>query len=271
MMKTSARGWSNAPGVVLMGEVDSKFFIPYHSLMQATYKTNLRCGACLESIRPLFDHDPRVQHWSVNLNADGKPLTIEGDLNRTDVEQMLQSKGYRVLDASPLATPLPSSLPQKFDITRYWPLLLIAVYLVGMTLMVEWLNPPVHGMRAMAHFMAGFFLVFSFFKFLNLQAFADSYRMYDVIAMAWWPWGWIYPFVELALGIAYLVAGHSVIVNAVTLVVMLLGTAGVANSLLKKRKIQCACLGAVFNLPMSWVTLVEDLLMAGMAAVMLVI
>ena len=52
---------------------------------------------------------------------------------------------------------------------------------------------------------------------------------------------------------------------------MLIGTVGVLQSLLAKRTIQCACLGAVFNLPMSWVTLVEDLLMAGMAAGMLVI
>jgi hypothetical protein len=36
-----------------------------------------------------------------------------------------------------------------------------------------------------------------------------------------------------------------------------------------KRKFQCACLGAVFNLPMSTITLVEDLLMVGMAGAML--
>ena len=58
---------------------------------------------------------------------------------------------------------------------------------------------------------------------------------------------------------------------AVTLVVMLLGTAGVLNTIFAGRKVKCACLGAVFNLPMSYVTLAEDGLMAIMAAAMLLI
>ena len=35
---------------------------------------------------------------------------------------------------------------------------------------------------AVRHFMAGFFLVFSFFKLLDITAFADAYRTYDVVA-----------------------------------------------------------------------------------------
>ena len=52
-------------------------------------------------------------------------------------------------------------------------------------------------------FMAGFFLVFSFFKFLNLDGFADSYAMYDVVALKFKAWGYIYALIELSLGIAY--------------------------------------------------------------------
>ena len=43
------------------------------------------------------------------------------------------------------------------------------------------------------------------------------------------------------------------------------------KSLLQRRKIQCACLGTVFNLPMSYVTLTEDLLMVAMAGAMLIV
>jgi hypothetical protein len=46
-------------------------------------------------------------------------------------------------------------------------------------------------------------------------------------------------------------------------------TIGVIESLRAKRKFQCACLGTVFNLPMSTITLIEDLLMVGMAGVAL--
>ena len=121
-------------------------------------------------------------------------------------------------------------------------------------------------MRAMGHFMAGFFLVFSFFKLLDLRAFADAYGTYDVVAAKWPLYGFVYPFIELVLGAAYLGHFAPLATNAVTLAVMGVSLVAVAT----KRKIRCACLGTVFNLPMSLVTLVEDGLMLTMATAMLI-
>ena len=59
------------------------------------------------------------------------------------------------------------------------------------------------------------------------------------------------------------------ITNVVTLIVMSISIVGVLQSVLSKQKIQCACLGAVFNLPMSTVTIIEDALMIIMSATML--
>lgn len=231
-----------------------------------TYRTTLRCRACVEAIRPEFDGDPKIRTWSVDVTAAGKPLMIDGDVTRSEIETRFQRHGYQLLDEQKPDIPPPS----KFEAKRYWPLVLIVLYLVGGSLALEAADGHWHGTRAMARFMAGFFLVFSLFKLLNLPAFAEAYRSYDLLAKAWPTWGWIYPFVELGLGVAYLFAGHSPIVNVVTLALMLLGTAGVLNSLMAKRTIQCACLGTVFDLPMSWVTLVENFAMIGMAVVMLV-
>ena len=117
--------------------------------------------------------------------------------------------------------------------------------------------------------MAGFFIVFSFFKLLNIEGFANSYQMYDLVAAKWKPWGFIYPFVELALGILYLINVGPVATNMVTLIVLGVSSIGVIKSNLDKKKIKCACLGDVFNLPMSTVTIVEDLSMVAMAGIML--
>jgi hypothetical protein len=122
----------------------------------------------------------------------------------------------------------------------------------------------------MNHFMAGFFLVFSFFKLLDLHGFADSYSTYDIIAKRWRGWAYLYAFIELGLGIAYLANVAILAVTAVTFVVMSISIVGVLQSVLNKRKIQCACLGAVFNLPMSTVTIIEDALMIVMSAAMLI-
>lgn len=231
-----------------------------------SYRTNLRCAACVESIRPLFDADPGVLQWDADVVSLEKRLTIDGDITPDAVNALLEQKGYRILDEGTVVSLAP---PPATGLKRYWPLLLILIYLLIVTAVVEWLNRPYIGDRAMAHFMAGFFLVFSFFKLLDLRAFAQSYARYDLLAQRWFDWGYIYPFCELMLGIAYITRVSMTLTNVLTLVLMLIGAAGVIRSLFKKQQIQCACLGTVFNLPMSWITLLEDLLMAGMAAAML--
>lgn len=158
----------------------------------------------------------------------------------------------------------------KSFLATYRPLLLVFGYLIGLVALVEITAGGFDWMRAMANFMGGFFIAFSFFKLLDLRGFADSFQTYDVVARPVRAYGYIYPFIELALGIAFLVHFAPVATNLVTLVVMVAGIIDVSQALIQKRRIQCACLGTVFNLPMSKVTFVEDALMAGMALVMLV-
>ena len=95
--------------------------------------------------------------------------------------------------------------------------------------------------------------------------------MYDIVAAKWNGWGKIYPFVELALGIAYLINFAPFYTNIVTVVVLGVSSIGVIQSNLNKKKIKCACLGDVFNLPMSTVTIIEDLAMVGMGVWMLLV
>jgi len=117
--------------------------------------------------------------------------------------------------------------------------------------------------------MAGFFLVFSFFKLLNLKGFAESYAMYDIVAKRWSGWGYVYAIIELALGLAFLGGFNPLVTNLVTLVVMTVSIIGVLQTVLSRKKIRCACLGEVFNLPMSTITVIEDGLMIVMSGVML--
>lgn len=154
-------------------------------------------------------------------------------------------------------------------LVTYKPVLLIFAYITGITLLIEWIQGDFLWMRWMNNFMAGFFLLFSFFKLLNLKGFVESYSMYDIVAKQWKAWGYLYAFIELALGIAFLTGFNPLVTNAVTFVVMTVSIIGVLQSVLNKRKIKCACLGDVFNLPMSSITILEDSLMIGMSGLML--
>lgn len=180
---------------------------------------------------------------------------------------------------------LQKALPDKYQIsaihhneiaeqTKSWfetykPILLIFFYISLITVLVQFKNGTFNIMEMMQYFMAGFFLVFSFFKLLNLKGFAESYVMYDVLAKKIPVWAYLYAFVELALGIAYLVNFNPLITNTITFIVMSISMIGVLQSVFNKKKIQCACLGAVFNLPMSTVTIIEDALMIVMSGIMI--
>lgn len=171
------------------------------------------------------------------------------------------------LGAAPVA-PSSAEVPRGWLawLTTYQPLLLIVAYIA-----VASLAGGGHADAGlwMTHFMAGFFLVFSFFKFLDLGGFASAFATYDLLAARIPVYGTIYPFLELGLGLAYLFGFAPVWTNAATLVLMVFGSLGVFAALSNGRRIRCACLGTVLNLPMSSVTLVEDLSMAAMAEIML--
>ena len=152
----------------------------------------------------------------------------------------------------------------------YKPLLLVFAYILLVTFAVEYIAGQFELHRFMPNFMAGFFLVFSFFKMLDLAGFANTYSMYDVLAKRFHAYGYFYPFIELSLGTAYLLGYRPMLTNVVTLFVMAFSSIGVIMAVMNKQKIKCACLGTGFNLPMTTVTIIEDLLMASMAAWMLV-
>lgn len=158
---------------------------------------------------------------------------------------------------------------QKYKISDFLPLIGIFLIIILFVISKQYfigldLN------HAMYDFMAAFFIVFSVFKIINLKNFAQAYSMYDLIAQRSTIYAYLYPFIELSLGIAYFIHWKPFIINLVTLMIMLISSLGVANELRKNKTLMCACLGTVFKIPMTYVTLFEDLLMAIMALLMLV-
>ena len=176
--------------------------------------------------------------------------------------------------ACPSCHPAQSTHPDPSVSTGSWlstykPILLIFGYLLFISIMAARPAGVFNLELAMRVFMSGFFLTFSFFKMLDLPGFADSYAMYDIIARRFRNWGYIYAFIELALGILLAVGFQPFYTNLATMLIMTVSIIGVLQSVLNRRRIQCACLGAVFNLPMSTVTIIEDALMIGMSGAML--
>lgn len=121
----------------------------------------------------------------------------------------------------------------------------------------------------MTNFMGLFYIVFSFFKFLDYSTFPKSFQQYDPIAKRFVFYGWIYPFIETSLGLCFLLQWQMEVALWFTLLILGSTTFGVLIQLLKKNKIQCACLGTALNLPMTEATLIENIIMLFMAVGMI--
>ncbi len=233
--------------------------------------TGLTCDGCVARVKKtLLEY---AEHVEVTLDP---PMTQVTDpaVDFTQLNKVLAEIGnYALL---PNTTPIEIQKDEKktTQIDKSWlatykPLLIVFVYILIVTLTVELVSGSFEIRRWMPNFMAGFFIVFSFFKLLDIKGFANSYTMYDLVAKQINVYGCIYPFIELGLGLAYLLRWQPMLINWITLIVMGISTVGVVLAVMKKQTIQCACLGTGFNLPMSTVTIIEDLLMVGMAVFML--
>ena len=148
------------------------------------------------------------------------------------------------------------------------PLLLIfgiICILIGVTMFIQ---NDISLMNAMMLSMSYFFLVFGIFKIINLHNFVNAYMTYDILAMRSKTYAYIYPFIEIILGIIYFFYIGGVYRDIFTFTLMTIGTIGIWQALQNKEEVPCACLGMVFKVPMTKVTLFENLFMSVMALVM---
>lgn len=232
--------------------------------------TGMTCNSCVAKVKNELLKIGDITETDVQLASPQARISMEKHIPTSVLQQAIHKAGnYTITDAGNSGINEEESSEEKTGFGTYQPLLLIAAYITGISFLLSAATGRINWMQWMNIFMSGFFLVFSFFKLLNLRGFAQSYQMYDIVAKRFPAWGYIYAFIELLLGVAYAIHYEPVITNAVTFIIMSVSLIGVLQSVLNKRKIQCACLGTVFNLPMSTVTIVEDSAMIIMSGVML--
>lgn len=234
--------------------------------MTHTYQlTGMTCGSCESKVKLALLSINNVTDVVLSKDNNSASISMDKHIPLSELQSKLDIK-YQIS-----VTPHNEKLEQtKSWFTTYKPVLLIFLYIFSITALVELTSEKVNLIRWMRHFMAGFFLTFSFFKMLNLKGFKESYLMYDIIARKIPIWGYVYAFTELALGIAFLINFDPIITNSITLIVMSISIIGVLKTVLDKKTIKCACLGDIFNLPMSTVTIIEDGLMILMSFGMLI-
>ena len=241
--------------------------------MKHTYKiSGMTCGSCKASVEKNLNDLDEVTNVVVNPEKEEVIITMRNHIEVETLQKALPSK-YTISmkeHKNVFASTQKSSFDteeEKSKLQQLKPLLLIIFYIAVASILLHYKNWS--WSEFMLDFMGLFYIVFSFFKMLDLKGFPDSFRMYDPLAKRIPIYGWIYPFIETALGLMFLMRFEVNIALIITLVILGITTIGVTKTLLDKKSIRCACLGTALKLPMTEATFIENAIMIVMATLML--
>ncbi|MCK0160438.1 heavy-metal-associated domain-containing protein [Allomuricauda sp. F6463D] len=240
--------------------------------MTHTYNiTGMTCGGCKASVEKYLGNVDNVTNVSVNLEKAEAEVTMSSHVATEVLKKTLPEK-YTLSEkenqnVSQITSESMDEIGQKSKLQQLQPLLLILFYIATASILLHYKSWD--GNAVMLDFMGLFFIVFSFFKMLDLKNFPESFRMYDPLAKRVSIYGWIYPFIETALGLMFLMRFEIEIALIATLIVLSITTVGVTKTLLDKKSIRCACLGTALKLPMTEATFIENAIMIVMAIIML--
>lgn len=235
--------------------------------MKHTYSIHgMTCNGCRSKVEHILNNLEQVTSASVNLETSEAAINASTPLDAKTIQAALPEKyTVQIVTQNLFET---TQLEKKSDLQQLFPLFLIFFYITTASVLMHinsWATEDF-----MLDFMGLFYIVFSFFKLLDYKGFPKSFQMYDPLAKQIPAYAWLYPFLEVALGLMFLFRFEIPIALIVTIVILGITTIGVSKALLDKKTIQCACLGTALKLPMTKATFIENSIMLVMAVWMLI-
>lgn len=225
----------------------------------------MTCSSCTKTIEQRALTISGVKKATVSLANKTLEIKSNRPISHNEVESAFSDlTKYQILKSVQTHKPITQaekSTPAKGLFQTYKPLILIFTFIFIISFAFQLSLESFSSHLFMNHLMAGFFLGLSFFKLLDLKSFSEAFSNYDPIAKRFLNYGYIYAFAELTLGLFFLSDKFLYFSNAAAIILLSITTYGVVQHLKSNRQFQCACLGAGFNLPLSKVTVIENLLM----------
>ncbi len=170
------------------------------------------------------------------------------------------------------------ALAEKFGVAEdkegetYRPVIAIFAVAALLALCVGWLAEA----QAVSWALPGRFIAIAM-VLLGLQKlqdpgrFATMFLTYDLLAQRWVRYGYVYPFIETGAGLLMLAGVLIWLAAPIALVAASIGAYSVFKAVyIDKRQLKCACVGGDSRVPLGFVSLTENVMMAGMALWMLI-
>jgi len=238
--------------------------------MKHTYNIEgMTCGNCKAKVTDTLERIEGVQSVEVDLASKSATINMNKHIPLKTMRNALPDKYTMTEKDVDMPTSGFEDMVEKSKLQQLKPLFIILGYITTASVLLHREDWNLGEM--MIDFMGLFFIVFSFFKMLDISGFTSSFSMYDPIASKVPYYGRMYPFLETILGLMLLFRYQVDIALLATIVLLGITTYGVTKTLLAKRVIKCACLGTALDLPMTEATFIENAIMIVMSVIMLVL
>ncbi len=225
--------------------------------------SGMTCEGCKSSVEDKLSSLDGVDDVQVDLARGQAVINSKSPVSFSLIKETLPPK-YALINEESVKLDTHDEVTTKVSkIKQLKPLFIILGYILIASILLNYKNW--NSSNAMLDFMGLFYIIFSFFKILDIKGFSMSFSMYDPLAKQAPIYGYIYPFIEVLLGMMFLIRFEVNIALILTVIVLGITTIGVTQTLINKRSIKCACLGTTLNLPMTEATFIENALMIIMA------
>jgi hypothetical protein len=219
--------------------------------------TGISCYSCVLAIKKLFVTITDI--LDINVSEDLKTIhfrVIDGcDIKINRLNAKLENTKFNLSEIA-------HTIPTLFE--QYFPICQIAVTCL---LISQILLPIYHHIPQV--FMAFWLILFAQPKLQNITGFQKLFSKYDIISSRFSVYGFVFPFLELGLGLLYLIPRVDHRINYLTIGIFSMLTFSVLKVMLKKQDINCACLGENSKMKVGIITLLENITMVGMSLLML--
>jgi len=234
--------------------------------MIAVFKIHgMTCQGCADKIKQAFNSDIRIN--SVKVSFETNELTIDSyeNFNSAEIESILSGIGdYSILQNEPNVE---SKSLQYLRSNK--PILLALLVVITLSISLQVPNKNIDLNNLLSTYMGMFFVLFSFLKLFDVRAFSVTFTKYDILAKKIPGFSITYPFLEFLLGLAFLTQTILIIASIITLMIMTSQLIGITKVLKNHETIRCACLGSSINLPITHITLLENMVMILMSLYMI--
>jgi len=237
--------------------------------MQAVYKVDgMTCQGCADNIQNGLNNQSFINKANVSLQESKLTIDSDSTLDINSLNSIVSTLGnYKIRTNT---TNILSEIVNYF--TSKKPIVIALSIVILSSLAMQISDETFNLNKWFMSYMGIFFIIFSFLKLLNVSGFSMTFKKYDLISKIIPPYATSYPFIELSLGIIFLTQTQSILIyaNAFTLIFMVSQTIGIIRSLSKSEQIQCACMGSAVDVPLSSLTVVENITMIAMATYMII-